>query len=86
MSEIEGLKKENSYLVDLLEDCLINLEHFLPPRPDHICGDPNACCDCSCAEYYQASLQIGKIKMAIKKNKNNCKIKKNISEFEKQKQ
>ena len=83
MNDIEELKKENSYLVELLEDCLINLEHFLPPRPDHICGDPNACCDCSCAEYYHASLQIGKIKMAINKNKN--KNKENFTESETQK-
>ena len=81
MTEIEELKKENSYLIGLLEDCLINLEHFLPPRPNHICGDPNACCDCSCAEYYHACLQIDKIKMAIKKNKN----KENISKSETQK-
>ena len=65
--EVKNLKDENERLRELLRRVEPVLEHTMPPSPDHICGTPDAFCDCRCMEYAVTIDLLLAVRNAIKK-------------------
>lgn len=49
----EIVRRVNSHdkLVEALKQAKPFVEHSAPPKPDHICGSPDAMCDAGCTDY-----------------------------------
>ena len=47
------------------EKALIILMHDSPPKPNHICGSPDACCDNSCVDYARHWELIETLRIAL---------------------
>jgi len=52
------------YLMSMAEE-LYRMVVNPVPKPDHICGSPDACCDMLCVEYANESRRLGEIGRSI---------------------
>lgn len=64
--DIDKLKEKVKKLKEAGTECVKMLNHYGPPAPDHVCGNPDARCDMLCVESAQFEEAVSKLSKLFK--------------------